>query len=65
MNYFLCFKRSFWLTTKNGDLRLYKHIGPFASGADAKAWLIRYRSVLDAADAGDVLLDTLDDPNDL
>jgi len=61
----LNFANAFLLTDKNGDLRRHKYIGPFASAGDARRWLMRYRAVLDAANAGDVSIDILDAPNAL
>ena len=65
MTYSLNFSRPFWLKCKGGTLHVRKCIGPFESGDDARRWLLRYRAVLDAANAGDATLEVLSNPIDL
>jgi len=65
MAYSLNFSRPFWLKRKDGTLHVCKCIGPFESGDDARRWLLRYRAVLDAANAGYAALEVLSDPSEM
>ena len=65
MKVILRFEAPFWIKHKNGDLRMYRSVGPFDTENKARLWMLKARGVLEAAGASDATLEVLEEPTDL